>query len=528
MTLDVTLSEDTSQAVDRVIDELVSNRVASRIAASDATLWGERAVSEASIRLGWFGASRISRDLVEPIEELRLEFAARGLTRLVLCGMGGSSLAPEMFARTSGVDLVVLDTTHPGRIARVVNDDIDSTVVVVASKSGSTTETDSHRRAFESAFVDAGIDPASRIVVITDPGSPLDIGSREAGYRVFNADPNVGGRYSALTAFGLVTAGLAGVDISTLLDDADEAMVVLAKDTADNPGLILGAAMAAHSPHRDKMELSAENSSFIGIGEWIEQLVAESTGKDGLGVLPVIRGEGYPNVTEHDVVRVSISDKSSLNSGDDVVVSGPLGAQILLWEFATTVASQILGVNPFDQPDVESAKIATRTFLDGVPEHNTDAVRVGGVELSSHGYSMEAANVPDAVKELLDHVATDGYVSIHAYADNEGAVEADVIQSSVARQSGRPTTFGWAPRFLHSTGQYHKGGPEHGVFVQIVDGSANDLPVPGRHFSFGELLSAQANGDAHVLSQHGRPVLTLRALTEAGLGEIIDGLTSRQ
>jgi glucose-6-phosphate isomerase len=433
-----------------------------------------------------------------------------------------------MFARTSGVDLVVLDTTHPGRIARVVNDDIDSTVVVVASKSGSTTETDSHRRAFESAFVDAGIDPASRIVVITDPGSPLDIGSREAGHRVFNADPNVGGRYSALTAFGLVTAGLAGVDISTLLDDADEAMVVLAKDTADNPGLILGAAMAAHSPHRDKMELSAENSSFIGIWELIEQLVAESTGKDGLGVLPVIRGEGYPNVTEHDVVRVSISDKSSLNSGDDVVVSGPLGAQILLWEFATTVASQILGVNPFDQPDVESAKIATRTFLDGMLEHNADTVRVGGVALSSHGYVMKAIDFPSAVRELLDHMASDSYVSIHAYADSEGSVDADVIQSSVARLSGRPTTFGWAPRFLHSTGQYHKGGPQQGVFVQIVDESAKDLSIPGRPFSFGDLLSAQANGDAHVLSQQGRPVLTLRALTEAGLGEIIEGLTSRQ
>jgi glucose-6-phosphate isomerase len=163
-----------------------------------------------------------------------------------------------------------------------------------------------------------------------------------------------------------------------------------------------------------------------------------------------------------------------------------------------------------------------------MPEHNADAVRVGGVELSSHGYSMEAANVRGAVRELLDHVATDGYVSIHAYADSEGVVEGDVIQGSVARQSGRPTTFGWAPRFLHSTGQYHKGGPQQGVFVQIVDESATDFPIPGRPFSFGELLAAQANGDAHVLSQHGRPVLTLRALTEAGLGEIIDGLASRQ
>jgi glucose-6-phosphate isomerase len=527
MTLAVSIHTNNAAAVEQAVSDLVSHNIASKIASSDPTLWGEGAREEASIRLGWFTASHNSRHLVESIEELRLEFAARGLTRLVLCGMGGSSLAPEMFARTSGVDLVVLDTTHPARIARVVNNDIDSTVVVIASKSGSTTETDSHKRAFEAAFAEAGVDPASRIVVITDPGSPLDTSAREAGYRVFNADPLVGGRYSALTAFGLVPSGLAGVDVSAILDQADDAMKALATDSADNPGLILGAAMAVASPQRDKMVMSTETTSIVGIGEWIEQLVAESTGKDGRGILPVIRSTGYPNDVEHDVIRVMVSDQPSPAVSEDVVVSGPLGGQILLWEFATAIAARLLGVNPFDQPDVESAKAATRKFLDEMPEQDTPTVRVGGVEMSSLGYSMEARDIQTAASELLERLTDDGYVAIHAYADSEGVVDADGIQGVVARRSSRPTTFGWGPRFLHSTGQYHKGGPQQGVFIQVVDESAEDFPIPGRPFTFGVLLAAQAHGDAEVLSQHGRPVLTLRAKTAAGFVEIVEGLSSR-
>ena len=526
MTLTVAVRGVTAQSVDTTVAELVSSHVASRIAQSDSTLWGKAAQPEASIRLGWFSAPQKSRELVEPIEALRSEFAARGLTRLVLCGMGGSSLAPEMITRTAGVDLVVLDATHPTQVSRALDTDIDSTVVVIASKSGSTTETDSHKRTFEAAFIAAGIDPVSRIVIVTDPGSPLDVGSREVGYRVFNADPTVGGRYSALTAFGLVPSGLAGVDITTLLDEAENAMSDLAADVPTNPALILGAAMAARAPEVNKMLLWTSGSSIAGIGEWIEQLVAESTGKDGRGVLPLVAGHGYPNLDLNDVVEVTITDTVTTETYGDVVVSGPLGAQILLWECATAVASRILGVNPFDQPDVESAKIASRTFLEREPETPADFQRDDDIEFAMSGFTSSSSTVQGVVDDLLALVNSDGYVAIHAYADRAGTIDADEIQRAVVRRTRRPTSLGWGPRFLHSTGQFHKGGPAQGFFIQIVDQSPTDREIPGRPFTFGTLMSAQADGDAAVLSGKGRPVLTLRALTEGGLTSISQNLSS--
>ncbi len=520
MTLSVTVSGHVAAAVAAAVPELVSAHVASRLAQSDATLWGKAAESEASIRLGWFSAAHTSRELIAPIEELRSEFAARGLTRLVLCGMGGSSLAPEMITRTAGVDLVVLDSTHPTQVSRALNAEIDSTVVVIASKSGSTAETDSHKRSFEAAFVAAGIDPVSRIVIVTDPGSPLDVSSRETGYRVFNADPMVGGRYSALTAFGLVPTGLAGVDIDTLLNEAESAMAELATDVPSNPAFVLGAAMASQAPATNKMLIRSGTSSIVGIGEWIEQLVAESTGKDGKGVLPIVAGQRHPDTEFNDVVNVTITDSPDHEANGDVVVSASLGAQILLWECATAVASRILGVNPFDQPDVESAKIATRTFLDGEPLDTTTFVRDGDVEFASVGLPSIPTTVEAAVTELLSSVDDNGYVAIHAYVDRAGTVDADEVQNAIVLRVQRPTTFGWGPRFLHSTGQYHKGGPAQGFFIQIVDQSPVDREIPGRPFTFGTLMSAQADGDAAVLAKHGRPVLTLRAKSGEGLATI--------
>src|SRR5690606_24154768 len=217
--------------------------------------------------------------------------------RIVLCGMGGSSLAPEVITRTYGVDLVVLDSTDPAQVAPVVSEHLDSTAVVVSSKSGSTLETDSQKRAFEAAFRAAGIDPIRRIVVVTDPGSPLDQAARADGYRVFNADPNVGGRYSALTAFGLVPSGLAGVDIAQLLDEADAASLSLAIDDTDNPGLVLGAVLGGTRPLRDKIGIVADGTHIVGFGEWAEQLIAESTGKDGKGLLPIVLETDAPELT---------------------------------------------------------------------------------------------------------------------------------------------------------------------------------------------------------------------------------------
>jgi glucose-6-phosphate isomerase len=499
-----------ADAVDRLVPSLIADHVATRLDSGDATLWGDAAQPEASIRLGWVHAATNSRVLVEEILELRDEFRARGLTRIVLCGMGGSSLAPEVITRTAGVSLVVLDSTHPEQVSRVVDTDLEETVVVISSKSGSTVETDSHRRAFEHAFTDRGIDPASRIVIVTDPNSPLDQSAREAGYRVFNADPLVGGRYSALTAFGLVPSGLAGVDIEKLLDDAGGVATMLLADSPSNPALILGAVMAGTDPLRDKLGILSAKSSIVGIGDWIEQLVAESTGKDETGVLPVVLEPRAPDLRATDLLPVHILDDAAPAVDDSVTIAGSLGAQLLLWEIATVVAGRLLGINPFDQPDVESAKVASRTFLEATPPPHVPFAIEGSNELSAVGYDPQAVTTLDAVRELLAKCEPNGYISIHGYADRDAGSHLESLRDLLAISSGgRPTTFGWGPRFLHSTGQYHKGGPRVGVFLQIVQIPTHDREISGRPFTFGELLVAQARGDSTVLAQHGRPVLTV-------------------
>jgi glucose-6-phosphate isomerase len=397
--------------------------------------------------------------------------------------------------------------------------------VVISSKSGSTVETDSHKRAFEQAFTERGIDPGSRIVVVTDPNSPLDVSSREAGYRVFNADPLVGGRYSALTAFGLVPSGLAGVDLADLLDSARSVEETLLADKPTNPAFMLAAAMAGTEPRRDKLGIVSAKSSIVGIGDWIEQLVAESTGKNQTGVLPVVLEPRASDLSAPDLVAVHIVDKATTAVGDDVTVAGGLGAQLLLWEVATVVAGRLLGINPFDQPDVESAKVASRAFLEVTPPAHTPFAIDGSSELSAVGYDPHATTAVEAVRELLDQCGQDGYVSIHGYADRDAGSHLESLRDVFAVASGgRPTTFGWGPRFLHSTGQYHKGGPRQGVFIQFVQRPAHDREIPGRPFSFGELLVAQARGDATVLAQHERPVLTISVEGRDGLVSVIAAL----
>ncbi len=240
MSFDIHVSGRVKSVVDETLPGLVASLVASGITAGDASLWGPDAESEASKRLGWVQAVSVSRPLVGEIVALRDELRARGVTRVVLAGMGGSSLAPEVIAQTAGVPLVILDSTAPGQVLAAIDGDSEAgglaqTVLVVSSKSGSTVETDSAKRTFEAAFRDLGIDPTERIVIVTDPGSPLDQSGRADGYRVFNADPEVGGRYSALTAFGLVPAGLAGVDIGELPDEAEATLLEVAVDSPENP-----------------------------------------------------------------------------------------------------------------------------------------------------------------------------------------------------------------------------------------------------------------------------------------------------
>ncbi|HET9633386.1 MAG TPA: glucose-6-phosphate isomerase, partial [Terrabacter sp.] len=484
--LSVSASGAAADAIGQHVPALVDDSVASRLFEQDATLWGPEAESESRIRLSWVGLPRSSRPLVGEIAALRDSFAEQGLTHVVLCGMGGSSLAPEVICATAGKPLVVLDSSDPDYVRRALGDDLAHTVVVVSSKSGSTVETDSQRRAYEQAFSDAGIDPASRIVVVTDPGSPLDGQSREKGYRVVNADPNVGGRYSALTAFGLVPSGLAGADIEELLDDAESVADLLADDDPANPGLVLGAAIAGTEPLRDKLVLVDDGSGITGFADWAEQLIAESTGKDGTGLLPVVvDGDDDPEVAwpaaDVTVARLvaDVADEQAPSPDDatgaprsEVRVSGALGAQLLLWEVATAAAGAVLGINPFDQPDVESAKKAARAMLEGSDTAADEpAFTDGAIEVRSLGgdWLGSATTVGTALDALFDQLDRQrGYVAVMAYLDRLADAPHAGARRAVARRTERPTTFGWGPRFLHSTGQYHKGGPATGVYLQVT------------------------------------------------------------
>lgn len=523
MSLRVVVSGTASAAVANNISTLISDKVASRIAAKDFSLWGKDAEAESAIRMGWVNSAFDSTSLVDSILALRKELIDKGVKRFVLCGMGGSSLAPEVITRTDGVELVVLDSTNPDQVGAALSGDLSKTAVIVSSKSGSTVETDSQKRIFEKAFSDAGIDKSDRIIIVTDPGSPMESAAKADGYRVFSADATVGGRYSALTAFGLVPAGLAGADIARLLKDAQDASEVLARDSEDNPGLVLGAALArtpGEMGNRDKIGVVADGSPIIGFGDWVEQLVAESTGKLAKGVLPLVLEPSSAELRSGlaDLLAVHIQAEAKPISGDAVSVSGPLGAQFLLWEVATVVASRLLGVNPFDQPDVESAKIAARGMLELRDAPSAPIFTADGIDVRATELAISGTNISQAISSLLARLDDDeGYLSIHAYLDRVSVPEAFELRDILAEKTRRPVTFGWAPRFLHSTGQYHKGGPRQGVYLQIISETKNDIAVPGRDFTFGDLMASQAAGDAKVLGALGRPVLTL-TLAEARAG----------
>lgn len=515
--VDVVLSGPAADAVGEHVQTVVTDRVASRIFDHDADLWGPDARDEAQKRLGWTSLADSSRALLAPLESLRDQLREDGVDHVVLCGMGGSSLAPEVICAAYGVELTVLDSSHPDTVRRALADRIERTVVVVSSKSGGTVETDSQRRAYEQALTDAGVDPTGRIVVVTDPGSPLDELAGTAGYTVFHADPEVGGRYSALTAFGLVPSALAGVPVVELLDAAAAVEGVLRSDDVDNPAVRLGTLLGSSARDGiDKLVLDEDPVQAWGLGHWIEQLIAESTGKIGRGILPVVVPSAEaPNAAAAtaDSIRISLGTHEPPRAGTDraAAVVGDLGAQFLLWEVATAVAGRLIGIDPFDQPDVESAKQAARDQLGGSATAEAPDLQDHGIDVfGSDVLGTGADSLADALEQLLDELDPEhGYVAVQAYLDPRSDPQAARLRELVAGRTGRPVTFGWGPRFLHSTGQYHKGGPPTGVFLQLTSEPARDLAIPGREFSFGEFIGSQAAGDAQVLREKGRPVLRL-------------------
>src|SRR3954447_18902176 len=516
------------QSRDAVLVEAAADGLAAAIVGKDATLWGPEASAEASVRLGWLDCTRISRPLVAEIEALRAELARAGVDRVVLAGMGGSSLAPEVITATYDVALTVLDTTDPQQVASALVD-LERTVLVVSSKSGGTLETDSHRRAVERAFRGAGIDPPARIVVVTDPGSPLEQTARDAGYRVFSADPNVGGRYSALTAFGLVPSGLAGVPVGELLDQAEAVEPTLGQPEG-NPALLLGAALGGYgNAGHDKLVIADAGSGIVGFADWAEQLVAESTGKNERGLLPVaVEGTDASGWVETSDTHLLSLGGAAADTGTSV--SGPRGAQFLVWEFATAVAGRALRIDPFNQPNVQESKDNTKAVLEKAgdgPLPEGDPVLVdGAIEVHcDRELAGGATSIAGVVDALLAAVPDRGYLAVMAYLDRLADASAAELRARLAVRLAHPVTFGWGPRFLHSTGQFHKGGPQLGAFLQITGAHATDLDVPGQPFTFGRLQLAQALGDLQALESRQRPVVRLhRPAGKAGLQQLLQAV----
>ena len=481
------------------------DRVVERIWRKDHTVWKDDP-TEITNRLGWLTVSDLMHERIGDLEAFAKQAAADGLETVVLLGMGGSSLAPEVFMRTFGaaggaLELIVLDTTHPATVARVTDQlELTKTLFIVASKSGTTTETLSHFAHFWQLTPNG-----AQFIAITDPGTPLEAMAREHGFRrVFSNPDDIGGRYSALSYFGLVPAALIGAPLHEVLDRAEEMQCASERivPAAQSPGATLGAVMGESAlAGRDKLTilLPAEIASF---GNWVEQLIAESTGKEDRGVVPVV-GEplGAPDAYGDDRVFVAIGEHEGVdaleNLGNPVVRLAyedreQIGGEFFRWEMATAVASSILGINAFDQPNVQEAKDATKEILAS-----------GSVEDPG----------TDDLGALLKEVGPGDYVAILAYLDRTSETEAAVEQARMAIRDRYKvaTTTGFGPRFLHSTGQLHKGGANNGVFIQITDGARpKDLPIPGQEFTFGTLIDAQALGDLRSLRSRGRRVARVR------------------
>jgi len=475
-----------------------------RLAAKDSTIWGAAAEAEASVRLNWIDAPESSRELLPQLDAVSAKF--RNHKRVVLCGMGGSSLAPEVIAATYRKELFVLDSTDPVYIHHALVGDLRETVVVVGSKSGSTIETASQRALFAEAFRTLDLNPVDHMVFVTDPGSPLDNSARADGYTVVNADPSVGGRFSALTAFGLVPAALIGVDPSVLLDAASDAkaQIVSSEVAIDIAYLISNAGQYL---------TYCDSDAAPGLSDWIEQLVAESTGKNEVGRLPVVI-ENSSAAAGGEAFSISFSGNA------DLVITGELGEQFFLWEWVTALVGAALEIDPFNQPNVTEAKEATSALLaewNGVlPEFKADAVD-GAVEIFGAG-----SDLTTALRNFINEIPQGGYVAVMAYLDRSGDRDLAKLREIIARKSKRPVTFGWGPRFLHSTGQFHKGGQQNGAFLQITGVTNGDVVIPGQTFGFKTLIMAQALGDLRALAKRKYPLLRLHLSDRsAGIAQLL-------
>jgi glucose-6-phosphate isomerase len=478
-----------------------------RLKQKDSAIWGPEAQAEAAIRLNWIDLPESSRELLPQFDALAAKH--RDKTSVILCGMGGSSLGPEVIAQTFSKKLFVLDSTDPNYVAHALDTDLSKSVVVVSSKSGSTIETASQRALFEGALKDAGLNPIDHMVFVTDPGSPLDKQVREGGYSVVNADPNVGGRFSVLSPFGLVPAALIGVDVSVLLDNASDTKAAFFADSQ----LMCDIAYLLTYVADQYVAFTDQGSGMPGLSDWIEQLVAESTGKNQIGRLPVV-AESTQHGLEGDAFTIAFTGNA------DLVVEGDLASQFIVWEWVTALVGAALAIDPFNQPNVTEAKEQTSALLSEwnglLPTFSGDATD-GALEIFGTGINATAA-----LSDLISHIPADGYIAIMAYLDRKDDVEIAELRTILATKSGRPVTFGWGPRFLHSTGQFHKGGQQNGVFLQITGDVKKDIAIPGQSYGFKTLVAAQALGDGKALASRKYPLLRFNLTNRAmGISELL-------
>ena len=484
--------------VDAVLADLTDKDAVARLWSRDHTLWANDP-TEISDRMGWLEVTADMTAAGERLDAMAAQAMADGFTHLVVMGMGGSSLFPEVLARSfgdtaKGLHLTVLDSTDPAAVARVlVQSPPKHTLFLASSKSGGTVETRSHLDFFWDR-----VDRPEQFAVVTDPGSALGVVARERGYReIFENRADIGGRYSALSFFGMVPAALAGIDWKALVASADALSPSLRSDDPTvNAGLRLGAVLAAAvQAGRDKVTFLID-PRIETFGLWLEQLLAESTGKHGTGTVPIVDEPlGPSDLYGADRLFIAIGEVDQ-EIGLDVLAAegqpvvelafGPttdLGAQVLLWEVATAICSAALGINPYDQPNVAEAKEATNEVLAS-----------GRAELPSV-----------TLAEVLAQVQAGDYIAVQAYMEPfDPAVEQlKAIRLDLLDEFKVATTFGLGPRFLHSTGQLHKGGPPTGVFLQVVGADPADAQIPGQDFTFSELKHAQADGDLVTFQRHG-------------------------
>ncbi len=524
---------DLAEQVDARLASWDASGYSTRLWAKDHRLWFAVDLPELTDRLGWMWLPG-ETDHLDDLEEFARE-ARADTDRVVLLGMGGSSLAPEVFQATFGnaegcPELVVLDSTHPDAVHAIrVGIDLERTLFVVASKSGGTIETLSLFRYFWGQVSAVSDHPGSRFVALTDPGSGLEELARDRGFRrIFRTPPEVGGRYSALTSFGLLPAALIGMDIRRLLARAANMAKACgpAVPASRNPALRFGAAVGeAALAGRDKLTFVC-SPSVAAFGAWMEQLVAESTGKNGTGIVPVV-GEplGNPSVYGDDRVFVHLAsarDEAAQAEGVSldtleaaghpvirIVLADPydLGVEIFRAEMAVAAAGSVLRINPFNQPDVQVAKNLAKQAM------SPEGLGATPDEVSTD----DPALLERSISAWLDTVRTDDYIGIHAYLPMNGPAK-PILERMAVHLRGRSraaVTLGYGPRFLHSTGQLHKGGSANGLFLQIVDRPARETAIPEAGFTFAKLIEGQAAGDFQALSNLGRRVLRIQLGADA-------------